>query len=111
MQRYFSNIPYDLHILNEKYYQNVFYFLFTLLGLKIQAEVHTNLGRIDAVLELEKDVFIFELKVDKSAQEALNQIKERRYAEKYADRSSVSLIGVNINTKQRNIDDWLIEKL
>lgn len=111
LQRYFANIPYDLHISNEKYYQNVFYFLFTLLGLKIQAEVHTNLGRIDAVLELEKDVFIFELKVDKSAQEALNQIKERRYAEKYADRSSVSLIGVNINTKQRNIDDWLIEKL
>ena len=49
---FFANIPYTLNIELEKHYQTIFYIIFTLLGLRIQAEVITNKGRIDIVIEL-----------------------------------------------------------
>ena len=54
-----ANIPYDIQIPQEKYYQTIFYLIFKLIGLEIQAEVRTNQGRIDAVLETEEAVYIF----------------------------------------------------
>jgi len=56
---FFADIPYDLQINKEKYYQTVFYLIFSLIGLKVEAEVKTNKGRIDAVI-IDKDIYIFE---------------------------------------------------
>ena len=110
MKRFIANIPYELHMKGERYYQNIFYFIFTLIGLRLNAEVHTNIGRIDAVLELKDDIFIFEMKLDKSAEEALKQIKERKYYEKYdKDKFKIYKVGVNFSTKDRNLDGWIIE--
>lgn len=51
LRKIFLQINCNLHILNERYYQTIFYLIFTLLGLKVEAEVMTNIGRIDAVVE------------------------------------------------------------
>ena len=56
---FFADIPYDLQINKEKYYQTVFYLIFSLIGLKVEAEVKINKGRIDAVI-IDKDIYIFE---------------------------------------------------
>ena len=106
---FFANIPYDLHIAREKYYQTVFYLIFSLIGLKVEAEVRTNKGRIDAVI-MDKDVHIFEFKFEKDKDKALSQIKEKRYFEKYQSAGKdVYLFGVEF--KDRNVGEWVVEKI
>ena len=109
LRLFFAQIPYDLQINREKYYQTVFYLIFSLIGLKIEAEVKTNVGRIDAVI-LCGDIFIFEFKLDGNEDAALTQIKERRYFEKYRGRNgTIYLIGAAFS--DRNIGNWKIEKM
>jgi len=108
---FLANIPYDLQIKSEKYYHNIFYLCFTLLGLNLHAEVHTNLGRIDATIKYKNRLYLFEFKLDKTAKEVLNQIKTKKYYEKYADQhTKITLIGANFSTKDRNITEYLIEE-
>jgi len=80
----FANIDYDLHVKNEKYYQTIFYLVFKLMGLRIDAEVKTSVGRIDAVVELVDRLYLFEFKLNKDATVALDQIDAKKYHEKYA---------------------------
>ncbi len=106
---FLAEIPYEIQIKQEKYYQTIFYLIFKLIGLQIGAEVRTNRGRIDAMVETDTGVFIFEFKLDGSKEEALAQIKARGYMEKYALRDSIHLIGVAFDTQERNVAEWLIE--
>ena len=106
---FFADIPYDLHINREKYYQTIFYLIFSLIGLKVKAEVKTNKGRIDAVI-IDKDIYIFEFKFDGDKDQALNQIKDKKYFEKYQGvGKEIYLFGVAFT--DRNIGDWALEKL
>jgi len=106
---FFAEIPYDIHIDREKYYQTVFYLIFLLIGLKVEAEVRTNKGRIDAVI-IDKDVHIFEFKFDGDKDNALKQIRDKKYFEKYQGvGKEIYLFGVEFT--DRNIGDWVIEKL
>ncbi len=106
---FFANIPYDLQISKEKYYQTVFYLIFSLIGLKVEAEVKTNKGRIDAVI-IDKDIYIFEFKFNGDKGQALNQIKEKKYFEKYQGvGKEIYLFGVAFT--DRNIGNWVLEKL
>ncbi len=107
---FLAEIPYEIQIKQERYYQSIFYLIFKLIGLQIDAEVRTNRGRIDAVIETDDDVFLFEFKLDSSAADALTQIKERGYAEKYAQRPNVILIGVAFSTETRSVADWVISR-
>jgi len=105
---FFADIPYDLHIDREKYYQTVFYLIFLLIGLKVEAEVRTNKGRIDAVI-IDRDVYIFEFKFNNDKDRALNQIKDKGYFEKYKGANKeIYLVGVEFT--DRNIGDWTVEK-
>jgi ATP-dependent exoDNAse (exonuclease V) beta subunit len=109
---FLASIPYDLHMTGEKYYQNIFYFVFTLVGLRLNAEVHTSRGRIDAVIEDKDNILIFEFKVDKSAQDALEQIKARGYADQYKpQKKAIYLIGINFNSLERNVSEYVVEVL
>jgi hypothetical protein len=83
LQIFFAKIPYDIQLKQEKYYQTIFYTLFMLLGLRIHAEVRTNKGRIDAVIETTVYIYIFEFKLHGSAEEAISQIKEGKYYQRY----------------------------
>ncbi len=109
---FFANIPYDITLANEKYYQTIFYSLFTLIGLRIKAEVTTNSGRIDAVIETEKAVYVFEFKLNGTAKSAIKQIHDKKYYEKYlASGKEIKLIGAAFNKKTRNLGKWIIESV
>ena len=83
LEAFFANIPYNITLKNEKYFQSIFYAVFTLMGFDIQAEVHTNRGRIDCVLQTADTVYIIEFKLNDSKEAALQQIKDKQYAQKY----------------------------
>ena len=108
LREMFAGIEYDLHIPQEKYYQTLFYLTFTLLGFKIRTEVKTNLGRVDAVVE-SNSIYIFEFKLSGTKEEALAQIKTKKYYEKYLNKGKdIYLVGVEF--KDRNIGEYILEK-
>jgi hypothetical protein len=112
MQKFFVNIPYDIQIANEKYYQTIFYIIFRLIGLFIEAEARTSTGRIDAVAQTDKYVYIFEFKLDGEPDEALNQIHEKEYHRGYLESGKkVILVGANFSTEKRNIESWKTETM
>jgi hypothetical protein len=105
---FFAKIPYDIQLRDEKYYQSIFYMIFTLIGLKITAEVRTNTGRIDAIVETADSLFLFEFKVDDTAQNAMNQINEKGYAFGFTKSTkTLQKIGVSFSTKERNVAEWI----
>ena len=79
MQSYLAEIPYDLENKSEKHFQTIIYLIFSLLGYYTQAEVKSAVGRADAVCRTKDRVYVFEFKVDGSAEEALRQIDEKGY--------------------------------
>ncbi|MEA1933972.1 MAG: AAA family ATPase [Thermodesulfobacteriota bacterium] len=106
---FFADIPYDLHIDMEKYYQTIFYLIFSLIGLKVEAEVKTNKGRIDAVI-IDKDIYIFEFKFNGDKNKALRQINDKKYFEKYQGAGKETyLFGVEF--ADRNVGEWVVEKI
>ncbi|BBE30726.1 ATPase AAA [Tepiditoga spiralis] len=109
IKRIISAIPYNLHKKEESYYHSLIYTILASAGLNVTAEELTNLGRSDIVIE-EDVIYIMEIKIDKSAEKALNQIKEMKYYEKYKEKE-IYIIGININSEKRNIDEYKIEKI
>ena len=109
---FFAAIPYDIQLEHEKYYQSVFYLVFSLLGHHIEAESRTADGRIDAVLATDSGVFVFEFKLYEPKEAALAQIKEKEYHLKYLGAEKpVHLIGVEFDRDKRNIGEWVVETL
>ncbi|MBF0224488.1 MAG: ATP-binding protein [Desulfobacterales bacterium] len=105
---FFANIPYDIQIKQERYYQTIFYLVFTLIGMKVDAEVKTNKGRIDAVVILNNKIYIFEFKLNGTCEDALAQIKDREYAQKYQNfNKEIILIGVEFSEQDKNIGRWI----
>ncbi|MEM7536463.1 MAG: AAA family ATPase [Chloroflexota bacterium] len=104
---FFAQIHYELHLKYEKFYQAIFYMIFVLLGVRVDAEVKTNDGRIDAVIELDDHIYIFEFKLDKDADTALQQSIDKAYAQKYQLHGKpITLVGVNFDTSKRKLTDW-----
>lgn len=105
---FFANVPYTIQLKNENYYQTIFYLIFTLMGLRIQVEVTTNRGRIDAVVETNDVIYVFEFKLTGTAEEALAQIQEKGYAEKYRDgKKKIRIFGVSFDPTERNVGRWV----
>ena len=104
----FAKIPNNIQLEHEKYYQTIFFTIFTLLGREIDAEVSTNIGRIDAVAKTDSTIYIFEFKLQGTAEEALEQIRERRYYERYlADGRDILLVGAAFDPGVRNLERWV----
>jgi hypothetical protein len=112
LQAFFESIPYDLNYQkNEKYFQTIFYLVFTLLGQFTQAEARSANGRADAIVFTEKYIYVFEFKMDGNgnADAALRQIDDNRYALPYAaDRRAVVKIGVVFDPGEKNITEWKV---
>ncbi len=107
MKVFFAKVPYDVHLKDENNFQLLFFSIFMLLGISITAESRTNQGRIDAVAANEDFVFVFEFKLDKSRETALEQIKERDYYRRYMNSGKkILLVGVNFDSEQGQIKDW-----
>ena len=110
---------------NEHYYHALLYTLLTSFGADVRAEDSTARGNSDLTLLMPKAIYIMELKYDHTAQEAIDQIAHRGYAEKYrTDGRPVTLVGINIGSEERrsaegrllpegrkNITEWLAEAL
>ena len=106
-QAFLANIPYGIHLKHEKYYQTIFFIFFRLLGLFIKAESCTNQGRIDAYIRTARTVYVFEFKLDKSVDEAVGQIVDRRYYEMFQSSGMpIRLVGVNFDSAKGRIDAW-----
>ena len=111
MEVFFAGVPYDVHKKQESTFQGIFFSLFRLLGVYIEAESATNDGRIDAVVQTPKAIYIFEFKLDNDPT-ALEQIKEKEYFKKYLlDKREIHIIGVNFDTVKGNLIGWEEEKV
>ena len=110
LKTFFAQVPNTITLKQEKYYQTIFFTVFTLIGAMIEAEVSTNIGRIDAVVRTKTDIFIFEFKLHGTAEDALRQIREKQYAAPYRDDPrKVTLVGAAFDLAERNLGRWLIE--
>ncbi len=106
---FYAKIDYDIKLKFEKYYQTIFYILFMMLGVRIKTEVKTNDGRMDVVIKTKTHIYIFEFKLDKTTKEAIEQIKEKEYYNRYLlDSRKLVLVGVNFNSKTGEIANWEI---
>ena len=91
----------------EAFYHALVHLHFKYLGWLMESEVHTSDGRMDAVIKTNEYVYIFEFKIDMTAAEAIEQINEKNYADKYAlENKKIVGVGINFSTKKRTIDDW-----
>ena len=106
---FFENIPYDLQVKYEKYYQSLFYSVFLMLNTQTTTEVKTARGRIDAVVETPEFVYVFEFKLRGTSEEALAQIEEKGYAAKFAsDPRRLFKIGCAFDWDKRNLGQWIV---
>ena len=109
LEAFFANGDYALMGDKELYFHNAIYVFFTLLGFYVDVERHTTDGRMDILVQTKDYIYIFELKIDKTPEEALRQIEEKGYARPFAsDPRKLFKIGVNFSTKKRCIDDWKV---
>ena len=107
---FFANIPANITVKREKYYQTLFYAVFVLIGARTHAECWTNRGRVDAVVETPRGVYVFEFKLDGTAAAALAQIKAKGYAEKWLRcGKKVTLVGAAFDADMRNLSDRQVE--
>ena len=111
LKTFFAAVQYDIVIDTEGRFQLLFYSVFLLLGVQIEAESRTSDGRIDAVIREGDCIYIFEFKMNQNAEAALAQIREKEYYQKYqhADKKIV-LIGANFDAASRQISEWKIEE-
>ena len=112
LQSFFADTPYELIRNLELHYQNVLFIVFKLIGFYVKAEYHTSRGRIDLVLQTERFIYVMEFKLDGTAEEALQQINDKHYAQAFAtDKRQIFKIGINFSNETRNIEKWIVEDL
>ena len=112
LKRLFANIPYNIHVKSEHYYQTIFYVICDMLHFYVQAEICTNAGRIDMMVAAGEWIYVLEFKLNHTAEDALKQIKNKEYALKYKrENKRIMLIGVNFDFDKGQISDWLTEEL
>ena len=112
LQAYLQTVPYCNNANSEGHYQQMLYIIFSFLGHfnGLDVEVHTPTGRVDMVMRTQKALYLFELKLNKNAQTAMNQIDLKDYASKFSLTGlPVVKVGINFDSERRTISDWQIE--
>lgn len=110
LQSFFADTTYEVIRDQELHYENVLFIVFKLVGFYVKVEYHTNDGRIDLVLQTDKFIYIMEFKLNGTAEEALQQIHEKRYALPFEmDGRKLFKIGINFSAETRNIEKWIVE--
>ncbi len=96
-----SQIPYPLHIENEKFYHALLQTIFFASGIDAQSERLTSLGRMDLVLDLPNLIYILELKINKPAEEGLKQIESQKYYEPFLHKGKpITALGISFSRKK-----------
>jgi hypothetical protein len=111
LQSMFDDNDYRVAGKKELYFQNAMYVIFKIMGFYTEVERTTSRGRIDVLIKTKDYIYVIELKLDGTAEEALRQIEEKGYAKPFArDPRKLYKIGVNFSSKTRGIEDWKIEE-
>ena len=125
LKGFLAGVPYALREQSkEKHFQYTFYLILRMLDARmVQAEKMQSQGRVDCVVERDKFIYLFEFKLDGSAEfiylfefkldgsaeEALKQIEEKGYAKEYTgDKRKLFRIGANFSSKTGTIEEWKI---
>ena len=111
LQTFLGTVPYCNVTNREGHYQQMLFIIFSLLTeYMVDVEVHTPKGRVDIVLLTKTDIYIIELKLNQTAQAAMQQINLKNYRQRFAlSGKPVTKVGVNFDSTQGNITDWAIE--
>ncbi len=110
LQAYLLTVPYCDNANSEGHYQQLLYVIFSLFGRYVEVEVHTPTGRVDIVMKTAKALYLFELKLNMSAQAAINQIDLKDYSSKFAlSGLPIVKVGINFDPERRTIGDWKVE--
>ena len=109
LEALFANTTYQIQGDAEKDFQYAMYIIMELLGEYVQAERSTSNGRIDLLLQTKDYIYIVEVKIDNTAEAALQQIEDKGYAKPFADDPrKLFKIGVSFSTANRRIEDWKV---
>ncbi|MDZ7898081.1 MAG: AAA family ATPase [Arcicella sp.] len=109
----FKSLPYELwQKENEHFYHAIIHLTFTLLGVYVQSEVQTSDGRMDALIHLKNYIYCIEFKLDKSADQAIEQIKTKGYLEPFAYENKKRIaIGINFSTEKKKVEELKWEEV
>lgn len=96
----------------EDFYHALVHLLFRYLGFELESEVHTSDGRMDAVVKTSECIYIIEFKINQSAETALQQIKDKKYTDKYLiENRKIVMLGINFDGRKKAVKDWIMEEL
>jgi hypothetical protein len=116
-QAFFASIPYQSDTLkdaptSEGHFTAMLYVMFSFLNRYVYTQVRTAKGRMDILAMTDSAIYVMELKIDGSVDEALRQIDDKGYAIPYeADGRKVVKVGLNFSTEERTIKEWKVETL
>jgi len=111
LQAIFADTDYRIVGKRELYFQNAVAVIFKMLGFSLQTERPANGGRMDMIVKTATHIYIIEFKLDRSADEALRQIKEKGYYLPFTtDGRKVILLGINFSSDTRGIAEWKTEE-
>lgn len=111
LQSLFASVPYPSQaaLKYEEMWRNQIFLVLKLLGIYVASEVHTSKGRCDCVVQTEEFIYLFEFKMDQSADDALAQIEKKDYAGRFrADSRQIIKVGISFSSKEHNITEWKI---
>ena len=106
-------VPDHNYIKNEeKFFHAIIHLIFTIIGSDVRSEVHTPIGRIDTLIITTTRIFLFEFKLNESAQDAIKCIEDRRYAESLRHRNlPITGVGVSFSPTTKGVHEWKQKEL
>ena len=109
LQTFLSTVPYCDRTDYEGHYQQMLYVIFSLLGAYVDVDVRTPMGRVDLVMRTATTLYVVELKLNQSAEAAMQQIDLKNYPERFALRGlPVVKVGINFDMERHTLKDWVI---
>ena len=110
LQQFLLTVPYCDNTNYEGHYQQMLYVIFSLLGRYVDVEVRTATGRVDMVMQAFGKLYLFELKLNRSAAAAMQQINLNDYPARFSQCGlPIVKVGINFDTTTRTVSDWVIE--
>ena len=111
LQTFLSTVPYCDRTGYEGHYQQMLYIIFSLLGIYVDVEVRTPSGRVDMVMRTATTLYVVELKLNQSAEAAMQQIDLKNYPERFALCGLPMVkVGINFDMERHTLKDWVITR-
>lgn len=112
LDRLLAGVPHEIFVANQEvYYHSLLHIAFQFLALEMEAEVSNRQGRLDVVVQTISHIYIIELELDKSANEAIRKIKEQQYYAKYLGiNKKMCLVGINFSSEKKGVGGWEAEE-